>query len=112
MRTYQRELIEGRGEYSNYRPTNLPVLEDVVVDLVVNVSDDERVRGRARAGKEGVVMGCVGHLTDPVRVELGDILHAHHFGVNTETLQGKNIESVAIIIMLQWRIPALPPSKP
>lgn len=48
----------------------LSVLENIVIHLVVYVSDDERLRGRVRARKEGVVVGYIGHLADPIRVEV------------------------------------------
>ena len=52
-----------------------------------DISEDERVRGSAATGEEGVVMWNIHHLTHPVRVQVRNVLHADKAGVIAERLQ-------------------------
>ena len=61
--------------------TNFSDFEDIVVDLVSDISLDEGVGGGAGAGVEGVVMGDVPHLEHPIRVQVRSVLDIHHLAM-------------------------------
>ena len=77
----------------------LPVLENIEVHLVCDVSLDEGAGRGPGTRIEGMIVGYIQHLVHPIRVEMRNVLHTDHLAMAAKSLYVSTKGTIKILGM-------------